>query len=635
MCKFLKALGLKKSAKPPVYKEPLDLNRAMTLSELSRDIKEKADKDGLTLVGAFDSRRAAAIKNLNEDKYDLAEQQLNGLDVEIKKAAVDKKSYLADYKGVPELVTGCGDILGLSVPLKVFHKAVTDAEKVRADELKPETQDFVKAKAAVVPLKSAAQAFKVAEGIFRSSNVEYKKYEKAYDAAELVIADLEKETDAGVKKNVEVAVAAAKNDLKATVTLAAQSKFTEAISAIDTIVKTECPKIEKWMEEYRVLNGKKKDTDVKVKRLNDNTKSDLVKDELKQIKVDVVNAMVLADPPGRNYSKAFKALVAVDKASAKAESTILDKVIKKAGITYKAKRKAMEEVFAMRFGVTLEAEKGDEDEDTKTQSLEALKRVFELMAMVPESHATNNTSLKDIKRIGGKSQTSYYDDTAKQVVLQCGRPGVLGGTQLLAGLGDPTPVPPLDPECEPKPGNTDQDYFDWTTNHEIGHAVDDKKSFMKDNSDPKYGGWEVPTVDDVAAIAATTKAIHTYPTAVAYLKEVLTGTEGSRPGVDVTPAAPNVLLVNWAADLEEAAKWCDSVRVGKAPWKNPPAAVNGRVYHESYKRKWVSYLYGERTKAIRGYQFRAPGEWFAELYAAFQAGVLKKGHPAMEWLKKL
>ena len=36
-----------------------------------------------------------------------------------------------------------------------------------------------------------------------------------------------------------------------------------------------------------------------------------------------------------------------------------------------------------------------------------------------------------------------------------------------------------------------------------------------------------------------------------------------------------------------------------------------------------------------GYQFRAPAEWFADLYAGYKSGRLGKKHPALEWLKKL
>jgi hypothetical protein len=59
------------------------------------------------------------------------------------------------------------------------------------------------------------------------------------------------------------------------------------------------------------------------------------------------------------------------------------------------------------------------------------------------------------------------------------------------------------------------------------------------------------------------------------------------------------------------------------------------VYHEAYPREWVSYLLAARKKGLTGYQFRAPAEWFAELYAGYKSKKLGPKHPANDWLKKL
>ena len=59
---------------------------------------------------------------------------------------------------------------------------------------------------------------------------------------------------------------------------------------------------------------------------------------------------------------------------------------------------------------------------------------------------------------------------------------------------------------------------------------------------------------------------------------------------------------------------CDAITIGK------------RIYHEAYARQWVSYLAAARAKGLTGYQFRAPGEWFAELYAGWK--TKKLGRPS-------
>jgi hypothetical protein len=65
------------------------------------------------------------------------------------------------------------------------------------------------------------------------------------------------------------------------------------------------------------------------------------------------------------------------------------------------------------------------------------------------------------------------------------------------------------------------------------------------------------------------------------------------------------------------------------------AIAKTTVYHEAYPREWVSYLLAARKKGLTGYQFRAPAEWFAELYAGYKSNMLGPKHPARDWLKKL
>jgi len=56
-------------------------------------------------------------------------------------------------------------------------------------------------------------------------------------------------------------------------------------------------------------------------------------------------------------------------------------------------------------------------------------------------------------------------------------------------------------------------------------------------------------------------------------------------------------------------------------------------YQEAYNGKWVSYELAARGAGVSSYQFRAPGEWFAEAYAAFFLKKLKTGHPLYKWLQ--
>jgi hypothetical protein len=43
------------------------------------------------------------------------------------------------------------------------------------------------------------------------------------------------------------------------------------------------------------------------------------------------------------------------------------------------------------------------------------------------------------------------------------------------------------------------------------------------------------------------------------------------------------------------------------------------IYQQSYQPVWVRYEYQARDRGVSPYQFRSPGEWFAEAYAAYYA----------------
>ncbi|HTU27098.1 MAG TPA: hypothetical protein VMF30_16950 [Pirellulales bacterium] len=86
----------------------------------------------------------------------------------------------------------------------------------------------------------------------------------------------------------------------------------------------------------------------------------------------------------------------------------------------------------------------------------------------------------------------------------------------------------------------------------------------------------------------------------------------------------------------EAVKWCLQIRKlglwDKGPSGAADAAVDGRVYQLSYENSWTSYALASRGDGVSDYQFRAAGEWFAELYAFYYSKKLPTSHPAYGWL---
>ena len=175
--------------------------------------------------------------------------------------------------------------------------------------------------------------------------------------------------------------------------------------------------------------------------------------------------------------------------------------------------------------------------------------------------------------------------------------------------------------------------FDFAAMHEVGHAVDEAERIMADQPPGQIAGWQKHTRDQVAAKAAT----H-FDYNLQFVKDTLSSPSSTPPTV-IPPPERSITPTQWVKNREAVVNWCQSVRVGMSLWNNPAlskhVAIGDRVYQEAYDGDWVSYLLAARSKGITSYQFRSSAEWFAELYAAYFSGKLKKTHPYAEWLKPL
>ena len=283
----------------------------------------------------------------------------------------------------------------------------------------------------------------------------------------------------------------------------------------------------------------------------------------------------------------------------------------------------MQELAKERFGIELESDAGFETE--------AAQRIWKMMALCPDKDVHDNPSLEVVKREDPNSEGGSYNGT-KNLVTMNGRPGTSSdqgfGSNIPNELGD------VQDDCKPK----DEEavlYFDWATLHEVGHAVDDRLGFMnaREGQDA-FGGWTTLTSLD-GMIAAV--ALHCAPRDAA----------GFRSYVEATVHKGDPTIINEPEDFD--GDWADSVvklerwyahATGQSVWWSESDSQkikmgDGFIYQEAYSNTWVRYAAGARKKGLTGYQFRAPGEWFAELYAAFHSDKLKAAHPSYGWLSEL
>lgn len=281
-----------------------------------------------------------------------------------------------------------------------------------------------------------------------------------------------------------------------------------------------------------------------------------------------------------------------------------------------------------RFGIVLTS-------DTGHKTLSA-KAIWEAMAAVPASHATKNPSLKSAKRetpnAGSGGAFSWFD---KSMEIN-GRPND-GGTEKFdkatreKALGLPqshdTASDPYAPVDE-TPGNL----FNFTVLHEVGHAVDDRLGFMVGKAgDAAFGGWIQHT--DLGVIASAVATAKKYDRGY-----VLAKLNGGNPDAVAMEDDYEGGEPKWKKAKEAVDAWYELAKKGQIWYdyaKSKAAAIDGVVYQEAYGNRWVSYLLAERAKGVTAYQWRAPGEWFAELYMAWFGKKLKDNHPFASWLKTL
>lgn len=319
---------------------------------------------------------------------------------------------------------------------------------------------------------------------------------------------------------------------------------------------------------------------------------------------------------------------------------VLDALV--AGLDEGRPEQILKDVIEVRFGVkvkrfermdpdNLQNEKGLTPIAPKTPD-KALKKMYELFCQVPLHNVKGKVTelIQFDQNDGGAAALG----TTGKIWMYCGNPGDKGASQ--QKFGSKGGVVPADESIETAFQPRDEEdvpYFDFAALHEVGHVIDAKRGIMADAAYKGIAGWQEHGSDAVAVIAA---AHFNYDEA--FVKAVLASKSHTIP--KATPAPKKgVTPTDWGKARDAVLAWCKNVRVAASPWFDPgvckKVAIDGRVYQESYSGRWVSYLLSARSKGITSYQFRAPGEWFAELYAAYFSGKLKKEHPYASWLKTL
>jgi len=289
-----------------------------------------------------------------------------------------------------------------------------------------------------------------------------------------------------------------------------------------------------------------------------------------------------------------------------------------------------EAAIAVRFGVELHVPLDQAQKKT-------LPRLYKMLAKVPDWQSKQG-KFKQLDFGVEPGKGSYYQD------------GKISLNEIPTAEGGSIKRPDNDPDGSK---TVRANYFDFTTLHEVGHAVDAKINFMGQRMGPEnaqFGGWKKESFETVLDWLGDKSGFYGRHSGAPkpgkkgdlelLLRSFMTTKACAKPTDASKPMGS--LIAGWDAIVNDPviAACVDGITVADKPWegagtKAAKIAVNQRVCHEAYPREWYSYALSARAATgISDYQWRAPGEWFAEIYALYYLGKLANTHSMHAWFEE-
>ncbi|HWO26001.1 MAG TPA: hypothetical protein VNO30_45045 [Kofleriaceae bacterium] len=284
---------------------------------------------------------------------------------------------------------------------------------------------------------------------------------------------------------------------------------------------------------------------------------------------------------------------------------------------------------ALRFNLTVSA---TSDSTGAPWDKRGLRRCWDVLQALPAAHVEDNADLSSLTRYRSTSIEGWASDDGEAAIGYGNRNKIDTAVE----TGDFTDAK------DPLRG---KNIFDATVRHEIGHRVDSGVGGPAYTATDAGGGWQTWDGSDGMAeriVAASGGKISGWPDAaektaiIACLQGVITDRV---PNEINTRLGALPFLAGHATDAAKKTKLNDikgdqavsALRVAfshQGPWDLPTGGVKlgDRIYQESYDwPQWVSYKQEARARKFSRYQFRAPGEWFAEAYATYYQPPGQKG----------
>jgi hypothetical protein len=250
----------------------------------------------------------------------------------------------------------------------------------------------------------------------------------------------------------------------------------------------------------------------------------------------------------------------------------------------------------------------------------ALRRMWPVLEGLPPAQVENNPNLRELLRDpqAQPQDAGGYYNSSNQVAIDYDPSRILNDNAPNTQAGDPL---------------EHVNRFDEVVRHEVGHSVDARlgASDRYCIGNAAGGDWQkLGDRDAIAGLMVTASAgtINGLPAAQkAAVLDVLTYVINHRKPAEIDQRLADMDI--WAslpAATQNAIKADNAVTQlrncfsDQAPWYNMGGGgqpLNNRNFQEAYEKDWVSYDQRAWVRKVSPYQFRAPGEWFAEAYAAY------------------